>query len=112
MYTNRAAQRVALARLRHACRRQARRAELSMGCSGTPRQRKLKARAANTKNNIPEENFDRNAPARMSPYLTTVPREGECHICGSCQMASTQNKVTATSVMTSGPKARNAGMLT
>src|SRR6266851_2131791 len=102
MYTNKAAQRVALARLRHARRRQVRRAALSVGCSGAPRQRKLSAKATKTKNNSPEENFERKAPARTSPNLRRPRREGEHHIPGSCQTARTQNKVIAVSVITSG----------
>src|SRR5713226_2041628 len=111
MYTNKAAQRVALARLRHARRRQVRRAALSVGCSGAPRQRKLSAKATKTKNNSPEENFERKAPARTSPNLRRPRREGEHHIPGSCQTARTQNKVIAVSVITSGPNARNVGVL-
>src|SRR6266852_6302044 len=111
MYTNKAAQRVALARLRHASRRQVRRAALSVGCSVTPRQRKLSAKTTKTKNNSPEENFERKAPARVSPNWRTVWREGERHISGSCQMARAQNKVAAISVTTSEPNARNVGML-
>src|SRR6266853_605403 len=111
MYTNKAAQKVAFARLRHARRRQARRAALSVGCSGTSCQRKRRAKATKTKNNNPEENFERKAPARASPNLRTVWREGEHHISGSCRMARTQNSAIAVSVSTSGPNARNAGML-
>src|SRR5260370_20867804 len=111
MYTNKAAQRVAFARLRHARRRQVRRAALSVGCSGAPRQRKLSAKATKTKNNSPEENFERKAPARTSPNLRRPRREGEHHIPGSCQTARTQNKVIAVSVITSGPNARNDGVL-
>src|SRR5260370_16755461 len=92
--------------------RQAGKAALSVGCSGTPRQRKLRATATKTKNNNPEENFERNAPARASPNLMTVQRGGECHISGSCQTARTQNSATAMSVITRGPNAKNAGMLT
>src|SRR3981081_3709407 len=98
--------------LRHARRRQARSAAFSVGCSGTPRQRKLRATAAKTKNNNPEENFERKAPARASPNLMTVQRDGECHISRSSHTARTQNSATVTSVITSGPNARNAGMLT
>src|ERR1019366_3206396 len=90
---------------------QARRAALSVGCSGTARQRKLRAKATKTKNNNPEENLERKAPARTSPNLRTVPREGDRHIAGSCQTARTQNSAIAMSVITSGPNARNAGML-
>src|ERR1700687_3270837 len=111
MYTNEAAQSVAVARLRHARRRQVRRAALSVGCSGALRQRKLNAKATKTKNSSPEENFERKAPARASPNLRTVWREGERHISGSCQMTRTQNNAIAVSVITSGPNARNAGML-
>src|SRR6202166_4497963 len=98
--------------LRHAPRRQERSPVLSVGCSGPPRHRKLRTTATKTKNNNPEENFERKAPARASPNLTTVQREGECHISGSCQTARTQNSAIAMSVITSGPNARNAGMLT
>src|SRR5258708_38633040 len=98
--------------LRHARRRQARRAAFSVGCSGTPRQRKLRATATKTKNNNPDENFERKAPATASPNLMTVQREGDCHISGSSQTATTQDNTTATSAITSGPTADNAGMLT
>src|ERR1700746_1072321 len=112
MYTNRAAQAVALSMFHQARRRHFRRSSLSEGCSGTGRQRRLRTRARKTKNNNPEENLERKAAARVSPNRTTVPREGDRHISGSCQTASTQNSVIKTSVTTSGPKVRNAGMLT
>src|SRR5579863_1855556 len=101
MYTNRAAHRVAFSMFHQARRRQVRRASFSQGCSGTARQRRLRTKARNTKNNSPEENLERNAPARVSANLTTVAREGERHISGSCQTASTQNSVIAMSVITS-----------
>lgn len=93
-------------------RRQRFRAALSVGCSGSGRSRMLKATAGKTKKSSPEENFESNAPAKTSPNLTTSPPLGECHMAGNCQMVSSQNSVTTTSVITSGPKARNAGIVT
>ena len=101
-----------MAMLRHARRRQRRSSAFSTGCSGSGLNRKLSATAANTKNNSPDENFESRAPASTRPNFTIVLGEGERHIFGSCQTVSTQNNVTAMSVITSGPKERNAGMVT
>src|ERR1700677_4347500 len=101
-----------MAILRHARRRQRRSSAFSTGCPGSGLNRKLNANPANTKNNSPDENFESRAPASTKPNFTTVPGDGERHIFGSCQTASTQNNVTAMSVITSGPKERKAGMVT
>ena len=64
-----------------------------------------------TTNNNPEENFDSSAPANVRPNRNTVLRLVERHISGNCQTVRTQNKAIAISVMTRGPKARNAGVV-
>src|SRR5208282_3886817 len=83
-----------------------------MGCPGSGLNRKLSAKPTNAKNNSPDENFESKAPASTKPNSTTVPRVGERHMFGSCQTVSTQNSVTAMSVITSGPNAIKAGMVT
>src|SRR5271154_5007518 len=101
-----------MAILRHARRRQRRSSAFSRGWSASGLNRKLNANAAKLKNNSPDENFESRAPASTRPNFTIVPCEGERHIFGSCQTVSTQNNVTAMSVITSGPKERKAGMVT
>src|ERR1700746_980323 len=110
-YTNSAAQSVPLARLIHPRRRQERSSRLLVGCSASGIRRRLSANAGKTKNNNPEENFESSAPAKAKPTLMTSPREGLRHMFGSCHTVSTQNNVTARSVMTNGPKARKAGIV-
>src|SRR5208283_4476486 len=98
-YTNNAAQRVPSAILRHARRRQRRTSVFSTGCSVSGLNRILSAKPANVKNNSPDENFESKAPASARPNSTILPCVGERHIFGSCQTVSTQNSVTAMSVI-------------
>src|SRR5580692_11030905 len=110
-YANRAAHMVPLAKLRHARRRQLRSSVFSTGCSANGLSRKLRAKAINTKNKSPDENFESKAPANARPNFTILPWAGERHMFGICQTVRTQNKETTTSVTTSGPNAIKAGMV-
>src|SRR6185437_16097826 len=71
----------------------------------------LRATAGNTKNNNPEENFESRAPAKVSPKSIKAARPGDCHSFGICHTVKSQNRAITISVITSGPNARNAGVV-
>src|SRR6185437_9654018 len=71
----------------------------------------LRATAGNTKNNKPEENFESRAAAKASQKIINAALPGCCHSFGSCQTVSIQKRAITISVITSGPNARNAGVV-
>src|SRR5215469_8664961 len=97
--------------LSHARRRHARNSTFSVGCPGTGRNLRLRATAGKTKNISPEENFESSEAANKRPNAITLPRLGESHISARYHALRIQNRVNTTSVTTSGPKVRKAGML-
>src|SRR5271157_2833326 len=92
-------------------RRQARSSGLPCGISGSARKRALNANAPKARNNKPEENFESKAPARHSPKRAAFLRVGSCHRSANRHRVSKQNKVTAKSVRTKGPKTMKVGVL-
>src|SRR2546422_10585463 len=93
-------------------RRQARSSGLPAGVSGDARKRVLNAKAPKARNNSPEENFESRAPAKQMPKRAAFLRVGSCQRSANRHTVSKQNKVTAKSVRTSGPKTMNVGVLT
>src|SRR5712664_2889075 len=83
-----------------------------MGWPGTGRQRVLRANAAKAKSKMPPVNFERSAPAKHRPNSTAFFLLGFCHVSAKRHKVSKENRVTAMSVWTIGPKARKAGVLT
>lgn len=112
--TTSAANTTALPVLRHPWRRQARASIWVEGPSGRGNQRRLgpetlSPKATQAISRRPVENLESKTPASAKANPTTVERRGERHISAKVQTARTEKKVTAISVSTSGPKARNTG---
>src|SRR4029077_4502098 len=83
-----------------------------MGWLAKARQRVLRANTPKAKNKIPAVNLERSAPAKLRPNNTRFFRLGFCHVSAKRHKVSKENRVTAMSVWTIGPKARKAGVLT
>src|SRR6516225_6604454 len=86
--------------------RQLRASLLSPGCPGRGSQRVQREKATNTNKRIPAVNFERSAPAKLIANRNAFLFVGFCQRSANLQTVSNENKVTAMSVSTRGPKVR------
>ena len=110
-YTTAAAIHVPFRRARQRSLRQGRAAAFSAGWSASAQRRVFRTNASMAMNRTPAENFESSAPARARANRRVLRGLGSRHTSPKVHSVNTVKSAMATSVSTSGPKVRNAGML-
>src|ERR1051326_3332626 len=106
------ASRVPFTRLQSLVRLHLRRSRFSGGKSEVGLSLRLRIKPAKQNSNRPAENLESNAPANAKPNFKLFARVASRHISASVHIVNSEKRVMATSVMTNGPKTRNAGVVT